>query len=180
LSKRLAQLLGGDVSLKQSYEGGGSTFLITVDPGDISILSPDILPNADKKLPYANGFRLQGMRVLLVEDSLDNQRLVAKILQTSGAEVEVVGNGRRGVDSALAGDFDVVLMDIQMPLMDGYEATGFLRKEGYSRPIFALTAHAMKEHRDKCAEIGFNGLISKPVDRELLVRGIESVRQGIH
>ena len=106
-------------------------------------------------------------RILLAEDCLDNQRFIAHVLRKAGAEVSVADNGQVAVDSALAAKhagiaFDIILMDIQMPVMDGYEATRQLRKAGYTNPIIALTANATTGNRQKCLDAGCNDFMTKP------------------
>jgi CheY-like chemotaxis protein len=113
-------------------------------------------------------------RILLCEDGLDNQKLVAILLHEAGAEVVVADNGQIGVEEALAADaagqpFDVILMDMRMPVMDGYLATRSLRAKGYRGPIIALTAYAMAGDREECLDVGCDEYISKPVDRTTLL-----------
>ena len=112
---------------------------------------------------------LHGLRVLVVEDSTDNQMLISRYLSREGAIVKLACDGAEGVALALSENFDVLLMDIQMPILDGHAATKKLRSAHYSGPIVALTAHAMKVERVKCMESGFTEFLTKPVQRNLLI-----------
>jgi PAS domain S-box-containing protein len=173
LAKKLANALGGDVILAETAPNMGSTFVVTIDPGqarEILFESPAGPENKVVRLRPSPGSReLSHLRVLVVDDSPDNQALIKKFLTLSGASVETANNGREGFEKAVEGGFDIVLMDLQMPEMDGYEATQKLRTTGFKRPIVALTAHAMKEERRKCLESGFNEHLTKPVDPERLL-----------
>jgi ammonium transporter, Amt family len=117
-------------------------------------------------------------RILLAEDGPDNQRLISIILEKAGADVTLADNGQEAVNKTLDAvgrqePFDIILMDMQMPIMDGYHATSFLRSQGYTGTIIALTAHAMVGDRDKCLAAGCSDYASKPVDRARLARLIE-------
>lgn len=171
LSKRLAQLLGGDVVLDQSLPDEGSTFLVTVDPGPVKYSDVEFEVTSDEE-PN----RLNGIRILLTDDSTDNQVLVCRILQKAGATVDVASNGREALEKAREHKYDVLLMDLQMPVMDGYEATREIRSSGYKGKIFALTAFAMAEDRERCLADGFDDHFSKPVDKETLIRKLNVSR----
>ena len=194
ISKRLANLLGGDVVVAESEPGQGSRFRVTVatgaldqvkmlhNPRSATSVKPEV--SAD---PTPDGSKLD-CRILLAEDGPDNQRLIAHILRKAGAEVTLVENGKLAVDAALAamrrrrdGDpqsaFDVILMDMQMPVMDGYEATGQLRQKGYTGPIIALTAHAMAGDRQNCINAGCDDYATKPIDRKVMIEMIRKYLQ---
>jgi CheY-like chemotaxis protein len=113
---------------------------------------------------------LAGCRILLAEDSPDNQRLILYMLESAGAEVALAENGQVAVDLALeelwqGSGFDLILMDMQMPILDGYEATSRLRAAGYHQPILALTAHALGAEHDKCRAAGCDEVCTKPIER---------------
>lgn len=169
LSKRLAEALGGGVRLVESKLGEGSTFEISVKVGVAEDLSSRKISAFNAKDAFA---KLAGVRVLVADDSSDNQILVKTMLTRCGAIVDIASNGREAVERAFAEDYDVVLMDIQMPLMDGHAATQELRSKSYDRPIVALTAHAMKEERRRCTQSGCNDFLTKPIDHKLLVRTV--------
>jgi PAS domain S-box-containing protein len=179
ISKRLAEALGGEITVTSTL-GKGSVFSLTVDPGpldgirttrDVQEALFDYLPTttaAPQVKPQLRG------RILLAEDGEDNQRLISFVLTRAGAEVVTVENGQLAVDEALKAQsegrpFDVILMDMQMPVLDGYAATGQLRSQGYSGAIIALTAHAMAEDRQRCVDAGCDDYVSKPIDRPKLV-----------
>ncbi|HRW51941.1 MAG TPA: ATP-binding protein [Phycisphaerae bacterium] len=180
ITKQLAELMGGGVSV-ESELGTGSEFTLSVSTGSldgVQMLVAGSLSSAgrakrdiDAELP-----RLAG-RVLLVEDGIDNQRLISRMLKQAGAEVDVVGNGRLGVDRALAAwdkgaPYGVILMDMPMPVMDGYEAARELRGRAYGGQIIALSAHAMRGELEKCVDAGCDHYLSKPIPRDVLIREV--------
>jgi CheY-like chemotaxis protein len=173
LSRELARHLGGDVRIEKSLEGKGTTFIISIE--DRTAPQSKQEPASPKteistaSVPAVTRGVLSGMEVLVVDDSPDNRQLIWRCLSKQGAEVEFAENGARGYEKALAGNFDVVLMDIQMPEMDGYTATEKLRHSGYRRPIIALTAHAMNEVRQKCIDAGCTDHLTKPIRMKELV-----------
>jgi len=118
--------------------------------------------------PRAAPLQFPDAKILLVEDSPDNQALIGRILRSADISVEVASNGREGVDCALKNQFDLIFMDLQMPVLDGYAALAELRAKGYDKPIVALTAHAMGEEIKRCIDAGFSAHLSKPIDRPLL------------
>jgi CheY-like chemotaxis protein len=120
------------------------------------------------------------LKVLVVEDSIENQILVSRYLKSSGAWIEIAGNGEEGVQKVFSGAYDVVLMDIQMPIMDGFRATTLLREKGFTQPIFALTAHAFQEERDRALRSGFSGYLTKPINKIQLLQALEDVRLAMH
>jgi signal transduction histidine kinase/ActR/RegA family two-component response regulator len=181
ISKRLAEALGGTITLTSVY-GEGTTFSVTIDAGELQgvelVQHPSLssAPAPAAEQPAAQGSReqIQG-RILVAEDGPDNQRLIRAFLSRVGLVVQIAQNGREAVDAALAAwgagePFDVILMDMQMPEMDGYEATRTLREEGYTGPIIALTAQAMKGTREGCLAAGCDDYTTKPIQRDKLVQ----------
>ena len=178
ISRRLAWLLGGDI-LVESREGAGSSFVVMVGAGDLTHVEfvSEVRSMAPQRfaLPpeVASPSALVG-RILLAEDGPDNQRLIAFHLRRAGAEVEIVASGLAALERVLEAEragapFDLVLMDLQMPEMDGYEATRMIRKSGRTVPIVALTANAMAEDRERCVAAGFDDYASKPIEAIRLV-----------
>ena len=181
ISRRLANALGGDLAVASEL-GQGSTFTLTID---IDAGTPDTtcpLPEGGESTPpprsaaapeAADQFRLQG-RILVAEDALDNRRLLTLLLSRAGAEVTAVEDGQLAVAAAWAAHeagapFNVILMDIQMPVLDGVEATRQLRQRGYTAPIVALTAYAMAEDCQTCLAAGCNAFATKPISRQKLL-----------
>ena len=183
LARRLAEALGGNVVLTNSAVGKGSTFTITVNPGSmigvsmIKDVTQDSLELSKVVIKdwFQGSQRLAGMHILLVEDGPDNQALIAHFLTSSGATVELAKNGLEGIEMAQAAIYDIILMDIQMPVLGGYEATRRLRDAGYTAKIVALTANAMQGEREKYLSGGFDDYISKPVKPGTLVDIVHNI-----
>ncbi|MBK8097024.1 MAG: PAS domain S-box protein [Planctomycetes bacterium] len=183
ISKRLVEMLGGTIVVK-SHPGKGSKFSFDIPTG--SLAGIELLAKVSETLaerkpatwrPGGNHHVLRG-RVLLAEDGADNQRLLTFILRKAGAQVAIAGNGQVARDMALraeasAAPFDLVLMDMQMPVMDGYQAASALRAAGFQKPIVALTANAMAGDRDRCLKAGCTEFASKPIDRRSLLQTLE-------
>lgn len=181
LSEALAARLGGHITVESAPEVG-SCFTLTVSTGP---LDRTALVRARPTLPApvvqpAPSEVLVAGEVLLAEDNIDNQKLIAFLLRRAGANVTVVDNGRKAVDAARAHKFDLVLMDMQMPVMSGLEATQALRRHGYRGSIVALTANATKGDIEACMAAGCDDFVSKPIARErlhdLLVRNLRPGR----
>ena len=176
ITKRLAEILGGDIRV-HSAPGKGSSFVLTIDPGpldSVATLDSEEAPPIDTPKPTAAAAKSLSGRVLLAEDGPDNQKLISFFLKKADLTVELADNGRIAYEKASASakagrPFDLILMDIQMPEMDGYEATSLLRSEGYTGPIVALTAHAMAADRQKCLDAGCDAYATKPIDRATLL-----------
>lgn len=129
-------------------------------------------------MPQTNEKQLHGMRILVVDDAADNRLLVSRFLTIAGADVRAAASGAEGISEAVKSHFDVILMDIQMPVMDGYEAVMHLRSTGYPRPIVALTAHAMPSERKRCLAGGFNAYLTKPIVRQQLLETVAEQGRG--
>ncbi|MES2018290.1 MAG: ATP-binding protein [Pseudomonadota bacterium] len=163
ISKRLVDLMGGELQVR-SVPGQGSRFYFGAP------LRVAQAPPANAQPDAGLGASLQGLRILVVDDNQLNQEIVMTVLRLLGAEVDVAGNGVEGMASALAGKHDVILMDMQMPDMDGLEATRRLRTHLSMRsiPIIALTANVMEADRIACHAAGMDDYINKPIDFEEL------------
>ena len=185
ITRRLVEMMGGKLSI-QSTPGKGSVFAFTVPTGPLEGVR--MLENPAESLngrqgknvpcPPVSEHALKGKRILVAEDGSDNRRLIAALLTKAGAEVDLAENGRLAVEAAGRRHYDVILMDMQMPEMDGYQATKLLREAGYTGPIIALTAHAMASDRNHCLTAGCTDYLAKPIDRGLLIRTLMRYAQA--
>jgi PAS domain S-box-containing protein len=188
IARRLAQMMGGDIRV-ESHAGRGSSFTLEIEVAETPALElhdPRLerkhasapVAGGDARAPAAD---LRGLRILLAEDGRDNQRLITLVLERLGAELVPAENGRSACDKALEAlrqgtPFDLILMDMQMPELDGWSATALLRSVKYDRPIIALTANAMEGDRERCLAAGCDDFASKPIDKQLLIAAIERWR----
>jgi signal transduction histidine kinase len=170
ISRQLARNLGGDIRLLDSQPGQGSIFEIrfSLERAAAKTLKPKSASVAGAKIDFS------GKRILAVDDSVDNLTLIEMFLRGTRADLTFAGNGKQAIDSARNKKFDLVLMDIQMPGMDGHEATEEFRRMGLKIPIIALTAHATKSERERCRQSGCDEVLTKPITRSGLIEGISS------
>jgi len=186
IARRFAEMLGGDVTIVSSEPGRGSRFRCRIAANTDAIARPTTseTPAQSRGATSANASEsdadaIRGLHILFVEDGPDNRRLVSHILKKRGAGVTIAENGQIAVDMferSLPGadTFDAILMDMQMPVMDGYTATARLREMNVRTPIIALTAHAMTGDREKCIAAGCDDYATKPISPKELVRIIAS------
>ena len=178
MCKQLVEALGGTIGAT-SVEGEGSRFEFTIDPGPIdttSLIEGEDLAEAVQERPAKKEAlvlpeTITG-RVLLVDDGDTNRRFVSLALMRTGVELTEAVNGEEAVALATSQEFDLVLMDMQMPIMDGYTATRVLREKGITIPIIALTANAIVGDKQKCIEAGCTGYLSKPIKHDLLLQTV--------
>ncbi len=180
ICRHIARELGGEISV-QSRPGQGSVFRVTLETGclDGVTLNKEPFCEALRAPPQGqadSAWRqaLPPMRILLVDDGETNRELISLVLTQAGASVVCAENGREGIDAALKQSFDLVLMDMQMPVMDGYTATRALRAAGFQLPIIALTAHAMRDDQEKCLAAGCDAYLSKPVHFDALLEAVRT------
>ncbi|MCA9540334.1 MAG: response regulator [Myxococcales bacterium] len=169
ICKRLALLMDGEIAVTSTL-GHGSRFALTLPlpPAPSSSAPPVRAAEADSLPPSSDA--LFPLHVLLAEDNAINQRVATRLLEKLGCSVDTVDDGTTAVAQASVKPYDLVFMDCQMPSMDGYEATQALRRNGFARPIVAMTAHAMPGDRERCLEVGMNDYIAKPISRAELER----------
>ncbi|MGE0528494.1 MAG: response regulator, partial [Bdellovibrionales bacterium] len=156
IARSFARALGGDVDLVESTVGKGSTFSLNINPGDVHheqtvrTLDSMLVHNDPEPEVLGPPSDLSNLSILLVEDSIDNQFLIRHFLESENIIVDVASNGKEGVEKVLAGSYDLIIMDVQMPVLDGYSATSRLRREGCRTPIIAFTAHAYEAEKNRC------------------------------
>ena len=182
ISRRLARAMGGDIQA-QSTPGQGSVFTVTLDPGPlegIRLLSAKEATAVGQEPTAAAGTKWTFLpsHVLVVDDGEENRELVRLVLEEAGLRVSGAENGSVALEIAGKERFDVILMDMQMPVMDGFTATRLLRKTGLKVPIIAMTAHAMKGFEQTVLEAGCTGYLTKPVDIDKLLQTLADLLGG--
>lgn len=168
LSKKLAKAMGGDVSIEKNTGARGTTFVVKLIVSQSAQVSEDE-ESANLLKPKVLVKRLEGWTILVVDDSEDNRLLMKILLGREGAVIHEAASGEEAIRKTHESSYDVILMDIQMPDLDGYQALAKLRSENYKKPVFALTAHSMKEEKDRAHAAGFSGHLSKPVNPTTVV-----------
>ncbi|WP_166253294.1 response regulator [Marinobacter salicampi] len=168
ISRRLAQLLGGDIVVHSTY-GEGSEFEVTIDTGSLDnvhfLRDASELSQRRRQLPMVMAPRLAG-RILCAEDNEVNRRLVSLLVSRTGADMVHVSNGAEALEAIMRDEFDLILMDIQMPVMNGRDATAAIREAGINTPIIALTANVMAEDIDDYRVAGCTEHLAKPIDKQ--------------
>lgn len=176
ISSHLARLLGGDLTVK-SQVGLGSVFTFTLPcemPKGVELVNATQALTVDLTESPARRQGAKG-RLLVVEDTPTNQRVICQYLTMNGAAVEVANNGAEAIEKCTDSDFDLVVMDIRMPIMDGFEALAELRRRGSQMPVIALTADARPEYKKKCLQAGFDAFLSKPVTMSEVLRTVSEL-----
>jgi CheY-like chemotaxis protein len=177
ICSKLVGLMDGRIWV-ESAPGRGSAFHFTARFGAVE----DQSPRSDAKQPVQQPAGRSGepLHILLAEDNAVNQKLAQRAIEKMGHSILVTSNGLLAVEAAATQNFDLILMDLQMPEMDGFEATARIRQAelpfGRHTPIIAMTAHAMHGDRENCLRSGFDGYISKPIDLQALARTIDQSR----
>ena len=160
LSKQLAQALRGDLELESSVFGQGSCFVLKLP----FVMGEQTRARGDREF-NEEAVSLKGLKALIVDDSQDNQLLIQLLLKRFGMHSDVASNGEEGVQMALRSNYDLILMDLQMPVLDGYGALEKLQQMGVRKPIIAVSAHALKEEKQRALSKGFHAYLTKPIDR---------------
>ncbi|MCG6938351.1 MAG: response regulator [Gammaproteobacteria bacterium] len=183
ISKRFAEALGGDIVV-ESTEGEGSTFRTTVSAGPIKGIKRLSVDEIMSSLWYETGmqekqWKFPAAKVLVVDDGEENRELIEIVLGDVGIETTSAENGQVALDLLAEQSFDLVLMDVQMPVMDGYTAAGLMRERGYTLPVFAMTADAMKGAQQKCLDAGYSEYIAKPINIASMVERLAEELGGV-
>ena len=183
ISAQLARLMNGNISFT-SEPGHGTTFSLVLTPEALGpVTVPRLFSESDELLEHyemPTTLPLRGYKVLLAEDGVDNQKLISLMLEASGASVTIVEDGKKMLEACCVDadhegplldpvPFDIILTDMQMPVMDGYTSTDLFRRKGGKTPVVAVTAHAMTGDRERCLNAGCDAFVTKPIDPSRLI-----------
>jgi CheY-like chemotaxis protein/HPt (histidine-containing phosphotransfer) domain-containing protein len=183
ISRRFARALGGDI-VARSTPGQGSSFRVTLEAGTldgVEWLAPEALAAAPASISAdvsTSRWQFAPARVLVVDDGAENRELVRLVLESAGLQVSQAEHGAAALERVATERFALVLMDVQMPVMDGYTATRLMRERGYRMPVLALTANAMKGFEAEIDAAGFSGHLTKPVDIDVMLATLAQHLQG--
>jgi len=179
ISRDLSQALGGDIKVS-SKVGSGSTFTVVIDCGDlhgVTMIKPAELQEASRNLEKQSiqNYKFENTRVMVVDDAVENLDLLALVLGELNIESVSASNGREALERLQLNEFDIVLMDVQMPIMDGFQASTEMRARGYKKPIVALTANAMKGFEKEIEVSAYSHYMTKPIDLDKLTQLLASL-----
>lgn len=183
ISRKFARAMGGDIRVTSSF-GQGSEFRVSLPVGiahdQLTMISASdaMQRTASADTGPQTGWRFDGQRILVVDDSPENRELVGVVLEESGLQIDMATNGQEACEQALANSYDLILMDMQMPVMDGYAATAELRRAGVKTTIYAFTAHALSGFDKEINEVGCDGYLTKPIDIDLMLETLGKLLGG--
>ncbi|CAN5521470.1 hypothetical protein BH10BDE1_BH10BDE1_14640 [soil metagenome] len=177
ISRQIARAMGGNIRLVESKPGTGSTFEILLllektTGAELEVRKKAALESGTRNHESEENRSLQGKKILAVDDSPDNLTLISMFLRDSGALLSYADSGNGAIGEVKKENFDIILMDVQMPGMDGHQATEEIRRLGFKKPIIALTAHAIRSEHEKCRRSGCDAVLTKPITRANLLKGL--------
>ncbi|RYZ57438.1 MAG: PAS domain-containing sensor histidine kinase [Proteobacteria bacterium] len=180
LARNLAEALGGSLDLLRSEVDFGSTFRIKLPTGHsyVNHLATEVLNDESQIFKDEQMGSLEGLKVLVVEDAQDNRLIISRFLEHAGASVQCVDDGEKGVEFASSNEYDIVLMDLRLPVMDGYSASSLLREKGCETPIIALSADINENDDEMAKNKDFDAYLSKPINWHKLAGTIVRCRSG--